>query len=73
MCSSCCGMLVRFVGSRFMGTGNIATGGDDDVVNDCAEELIATASRDYCVRIQTFAARLVAKFGGVVGRYPAGR
>jgi hypothetical protein len=56
-----------------MGTGNIATGGDDDVVNDCAEELIATASRDYCVRIQTFAARLVAKFGGVVGRYPAGR
>jgi WD40 repeat protein len=42
----------------------------DDVTRSTfhpVEELIATASRDYFVRVYNFDAKLIAKFGGVVG------
>jgi toxoflavin biosynthesis protein ToxC len=48
----------------------VLAGHGDDVTMSVfhpVDELIATASRDYCVRVYDFEARLVAKFDGVVG------
>lgn len=47
----------------------LADHGDDVTMSvfHPADELIATASRDHFVRVYDFEARLVAKFGGVVG------
>jgi toxoflavin biosynthesis protein ToxC len=48
----------------------VLAGHGDDVTMSVfhpVEELIVTASRDCCVRVYDFAARLVAKFDGVVG------
>jgi toxoflavin biosynthesis protein ToxC len=47
----------------------LADHGDDVTMSvfHPADELIATASRDYFVRVYDFDARLVAKFGGVAG------
>jgi toxoflavin biosynthesis protein ToxC len=52
-------------------TAVLAGHGDDVTISAFhpAEELIATTSRDYCVRVYDFNANLVAKFGidGMVG------
>jgi hypothetical protein len=42
----------------------------DQIGFDPAEELIATASRDYFVRVYDFEARLVAKYDGLIGSSP---
>jgi WD40 repeat protein len=48
----------------------VLAGHGDDVTMSAfhpVEELIATASRDYFVRVYNFDAKLVAKYGGVIG------